>query len=253
VAQDQIIQVRLTDSASKDKAIIGDNTILSNGVAFPYLVRQSAVQPLIDKGIVEQVPLTTGIPLTAVFADIQLATSKRVAVNFGPVREQDAIIKKKVNDGITDHKVETVSPELGYYPVTIIVAGVPTEFALEFPRFSSSTDKYQDVFSFATVRSATHPIAKPIDTFDNFKTELVLKPGQILNCRLNSRIIDLETKGLITLTSISTTPTNIPTPTTTTGPSPQGLPFPPVVPSPFLQFVDFFGFVNTSPTFPIDF
>lgn len=248
--QDEIIQVRLTDSATKDKVMVGDNTTLANGSVFPYLVRRSAVQSLIDAGLVEQVPATSAIPLTAVFADIQLASSKRVAIPFGPAKEQDSIIRKKVNDGSVDHKIETVTPELNYFPVTIVVSGTPTEFALEYPRFSSTTDRYLDTYSFATVRTSSTS-AKPVDSFDNHKSELVLKPGQILNCRLNPKIVELEQKGLITLASISTTPANVPTSQTTIGPSPASLPFPKIAPTPLFQWVDFFGFVNSAPTFPI--
>lgn len=252
MAQDQIIQVRLTDTATNNKMLVGDNTLISNKtLVFPHLVRKSSVQKLIDAGLVEQVPLTTPIPLTAVFADIQLATSKRVAVNFGPVREQDAITRKKVNDGSQDIKLETVSPELNYYPVTLIISGTPTLLSLEYPRFSSSTDNYPDVFSFATVRTAAAPTPRPLDTFDNYKQEIVLKPGQILNCRINPKIVELEAKGLITITSISTTPANIPTPQVTIGPSPASLPFPPIAPDPLFQWVDFYGFLNSAPTFPI--
>jgi hypothetical protein len=250
--QDEIIQVRLTDTATNNKILVGDNTLISNKtLIFPHLVRKSAVQKLIDEGLVEQVPATTSIPLTAVFADIELATSKRVAIPIGPLREQDSIVRKKVNDGTNDIKVETVTPELNYYPVTLIVLGVPTEFALEFPRFSSLTDKYQDVFSFATIRTLASPTPKPLDSFDNYKNEIVLKPGQILNCRINPKIAELEAKGLITITSISTTPANIASPQTTIGPSPEGLPFPAITPTPLFQFVDFYGFVNSAPTFPI--
>ena len=252
MAQDEIIQIQLTDAGTQSKMIIGDNTSVKANTAIPVLVRRSAVQEFIDKGLMEQVPTTTAIPLSIVFADIEVVSGKgRVSVPIGPKKEQDPIVSKTISDGVVIQKVETVTPETNYYPVSLIIAGVPTEFCLDYPRFSSSTDRYPDSLSFATIRTLANPTPLALDHLDQYKDEIILNPGQILNCKLNPKIVELEEKGLLQITNITVTPSNVPTPQTTVGPSPISLPFPPTIPSPLFMYVDFWGIINSAPTFPI--
>jgi hypothetical protein len=252
LAQDEIIQIQLTDAGTQSKVIVGDNTTVKANTPIPVLVRRSAVQEFIDKGLVEQVPATTAIPLNSVFADIEVVSGKgRISVPIGPKKEQDSIVTKTISDGVTTQSVETVTPETNYYPVTLIIAGNPTEFCLDYPRFSSSTDRYPDSLSYATIRTVANPDPLPLDHLDQYKDEIVLNPGQILNCKLNPKIVELEAKGLIQLSNITVTPANVPTPQTSVGPSPISLPFPPTIPSPMFMYVDFWGVVNSAPTFPI--
>lgn len=249
--QDSIIQIRLVNTNTKDSVVLYDGSLVKNGTVFPKLVRQSAVQSLIDQGIVEQVPATSSIPLNAVFGDIVVTNpGTRVTIPIGPERSAGAIKKKSITVGLTEYKVDSVTPELNYYPVTFDVNGSPVTYALEYSRFSSTSDSFPDAYSFATLRTNGDPTPRPLDYADNFKDEYTLKPGQILNCRLSSRITDLEAKGLITIQSVDVTPVNVPTPQSTIGPSPQGLPFPPALPDPLFNFVNFYGWINSVPQFP---
>lgn len=252
MAQDEIIQIRLTDAATQSKVIIGDNTVVRANTPVPVLVRRSAVQEFIDKGLVEQVPATTAIPLSIIFADIQVVSGKgRVSIPIGPKREQDAIKVGKVKANSVEYKVESVTPETNFYPVTLIIAGVPTDFSLDYPKFSSSTDKYPDSLSFATIRTVANPNPLPLDHLDQYKDEIVLNPGQTLNCKINPKIVELEAKGFLQITNITVTPSIVATPQTTVGPSPAGLPFPSTHPDPLFMYVDLWGILNSAPTFPI--
>lgn len=246
----EIIQVRLVDLQGKDFITLSDGTVIRNGYIFPRLVRRSSVQSFIDQGILEQVPLTTAIPLKVAFGDIEVVGSRRVNVPIGPSREQTPVLGKSVTYNSTTYKTEALTNELNYFPVTLIVSGMPTTFSLDYPRFSSSTDNFPDSYSFATIRRNPLDTPKPLDTFDNFKDYIVLNPGQILNCRLNPRIADLEAKGKITISNITVNNSNIPTPQNEIGPSPQGLPFPNVLPDPLFMWVDFYGWINSLPMFP---